>query len=100
MGTLTSDDFSPTFHQRYIVEVSGHAVGIVVRERGGFRFFAAAGEVTPLNRLLFVSPGRAEDACRGLLNVERRRTQGGRNESAPYRIMQRAGHDRSSMIGG
>ena len=100
MGALKSDFFLQAFHQRYVVEISGHAVGLVVQERGGFRFFASAVEVSPLNRLLFVSPRRAEDACRGLLNVGRRPGSVERYEAVSPDITQAAGRVLSSMIGG
>ncbi len=100
MSALKSDDFLSTFHQRYIVEVSGHSVGLVVQERRGFRFFASADEVAPLNRLLFTSPRRAEDACRALLNGLRRGQAGAWGRLRDPAIPTRGERDPSSMIGG
>ena len=60
-----------SFHQRYVIEVAGKAAGLVVQERGGFRFFASRTELTSLERELYVSPRSAEDACRALLTGHR-----------------------------
>jgi hypothetical protein len=47
----------------YIIEVSSKAAGIVVRNPGGFRFFAASHEFNRLEGLLFRNPREAERAA-------------------------------------
>ena len=47
----------------YIIEVQSTAAGLVVRERGGFRFFSAAAEFAGLDGHLFRNPGAAERAA-------------------------------------
>ena len=72
MSDLNNDAFAPvTFHQRYIIEVGGRAVGLVVQKRGGFEFFASSSAVNALDRRLFVSVRQAEDTCRHILEAGR-----------------------------
>ena len=47
----------------YIIEVSSEAAGIVVREKGGFRFFAATHRFNPLEGRIFRSAREAERAA-------------------------------------
>jgi len=47
----------------YIIEVSAEAAGIVVREKSGFRFFAAVHKFNPLDGLIFKSARDAERAA-------------------------------------
>lgn len=47
----------------YIIEVSSEAAGIVVREKGGFRFFAATHRFNPLEGRIFSSARDAERAA-------------------------------------
>jgi hypothetical protein len=47
----------------YIIEVQSQAAGIVVREKRGFRFFAAHHTFDPLEGRLFKSPREAERAA-------------------------------------
>jgi hypothetical protein len=44
----------------YIIEVSSEAAGIVVREKAGFRFFAATHRFNPLEGRIFSSAREAE----------------------------------------
>ena len=55
----------------YIIEVSSQAVGIVVRNPGGFRFFAATHRFNPLEGQLFRSARDAERAATRLAAGER-----------------------------
>jgi hypothetical protein len=52
----------------YIIEVSSHAAGIVVRERLGYRFFAAAEPYFRLDGRLFRSASDAERAAMRVAN--------------------------------
>jgi hypothetical protein len=54
----------------YIIEVSSQAAGIVVRDRGGFRFFAASHHFNALEGQIFRSAREAERAARQILNGE------------------------------
>jgi hypothetical protein len=47
----------------YIIEVRSKAAGIVVRERDGYRFFAAAHDYNPLEGQLFRNARDAEHAA-------------------------------------
>jgi hypothetical protein len=47
----------------YIIEVSSQAAGIVVREKTGFRFFAASHRFNSLEGRLFRSAREAERAA-------------------------------------
>ena len=59
------------FHQCYVIEVAGEAMGVVVQERGGFRFFASGNLARALDRRLFGTPRQVEDLCRRLLMSSR-----------------------------
>jgi hypothetical protein len=50
----------------YIIEASDFSAGIVIRERAGFRFFAASERFGRFDRHLFKSIGAAERAVDGL----------------------------------
>lgn len=50
----------------FIIEVGDEAPGLVVRERGGFRFVAADGRYASLDGRLFRDPTAAERAARDL----------------------------------
>jgi hypothetical protein len=54
----------------YIIEVGSQAAGIVVRDAGGYRFFAAAHRFNPLEGQLFRNAREAEQAARRLANGE------------------------------
>lgn len=47
----------------YIIEVSSEAAGIVVRDKSGFRFFAASHRFNPLEGRVFRSARDAERAA-------------------------------------
>jgi hypothetical protein len=47
----------------YIIEVSSEAAGIVVREKSGFRFFAAVHKFNPLDGQIFKNAREAERAA-------------------------------------
>ena len=51
----------------YIIEVSSEAAGIVVREKSGFRFFAAGHKFNPLDGQIFKSAREAERAATRVL---------------------------------
>ena len=51
----------------YIIEVSSQAAGIVVRDRGGYRFFAATHRFNALEGQVFRNARDAERAARRLL---------------------------------
>ena len=51
----------------YIIEVSSEPAGIVVRDKAGFRFFAATHRFNPLEGRLFRSAREAERVARELL---------------------------------
>ena len=50
----------------YIIEVLSKAAGIVVRDLGGYRFFAATHRFNPLEGQLFRNAREAERAARRL----------------------------------
>ncbi|MBV5271989.1 MAG: hypothetical protein JZU55_21435 [Afipia sp.] len=58
----------------YIIEVSSEAAGIVVRDKSGFRFFAATHRFNPMDGRLFKNARDAERAATrclaGRLNLE------------------------------
>jgi hypothetical protein len=54
--------------ESYIIEVSSQAAGIVVREAGGYRFFAASQPFYRLDGKLFRSARDAERAAVQLAN--------------------------------
>ncbi len=47
----------------YIIEVSSKPAGIVVRDQGGYRFFAASNDFTALEGRYFSSAREAERAA-------------------------------------
>ncbi|MGC2778895.1 MAG: hypothetical protein WA418_25020 [Bradyrhizobium sp.] len=47
----------------YIIEVSSQAAGIVIRDRGGFRFFAASHRFNVLEGQVFRTAREAERAA-------------------------------------
>jgi hypothetical protein len=51
----------------YIIEVSSQAAGIVVRDRGGYRFFAATNRFNALEGQVFRNAREAERAARRLV---------------------------------
>ena len=54
----------------YIIEIASQAAGIVVRDAGGYRFFAASQRFNPLEGQLFRNAREAERAARHLANGE------------------------------
>ncbi|WP_315706848.1 MULTISPECIES: hypothetical protein [unclassified Bradyrhizobium] len=54
----------------YIIEVSNQAAGIVVRDCGGYRFFAASHRFNPLEGQVFRNAREAERAAMRLVNGE------------------------------
>ena len=54
--------------QTYIIEISSQAAGIVVRNPGGYRFFASSHRFNRLEGQLFRNAREAERAARKLLN--------------------------------
>ena len=54
----------------YIIEVSSKAAGIVIRDRGGFRFFAATHRFNALEGQLFRNAREAERAAIRVFNGE------------------------------
>ncbi len=50
----------------YIIESADFSAGIVIRERAGFRFFAASEQFGRFDRRLFKTIGAAERAVGGL----------------------------------
>ena len=55
--------------QTYIIEVSSHAAGIVVRNPQGYMFFAASPRFNRLDGQLFRNAREAERAAARLLKV-------------------------------
>lgn len=51
----------------YIIEVSSEAAGIVVRDKSGFRFFAATHRFNPLDGRVFKNAREAERAASQVL---------------------------------
>lgn len=47
--------------EAYLIEAAGEAAGVVVRERGGYRFFASAPQFSAIEQQLF---RRTRDAAR------------------------------------
>jgi hypothetical protein len=52
----------------YIIEVASQAAGIVVRNRGGYVFFAATHRFSSMEGQLFRNASEAERAARRLVN--------------------------------
>lgn len=80
----------------YVIEISGHAVGIVARDHTGqkFRFFAATHFFNPLEGNEYSGPRQAEQAARRhfVANSGKRGTHlpsgGHRNEPLPRPLLQ------------
>lgn len=56
---------------RFVIEFSGQALGLVIRDDHGFVFFAAAEEMWPLNRRVFSTVDAATKASLDLLHRKR-----------------------------
>jgi hypothetical protein len=54
---------SKSMSDTYIIEVSSEAAGIVVRDKSGFRFFAATHRFNPLDGRVFKNAREAERAA-------------------------------------
>lgn len=52
--------------EAYLIEAAGEAAGVVVRERGGYRFFASAPQFNAIEQQLFRHTADAERAARVL----------------------------------
>ena len=52
--------------EAYLIEAAGEAAGVVVRERGGFRFFASTPQFSAIEQQLFRRTTDAERAARAL----------------------------------
>lgn len=52
--------------EAYVIEAAGAAAGVVIRERGGFRFFAATPQFSAIEQQLFRRTADAERAARAL----------------------------------
>lgn len=50
----------------YIIETADFSAGVVIRERAGFRFFAASSRFNKFDRRLFASVEAARRAVDGL----------------------------------
>jgi hypothetical protein len=50
----------------YVIETAQAAVGVVVRQSDGYRFYAATGDARPLEGRVFRTPAHAERAARRL----------------------------------
>lgn len=57
--------------ESYIIEVSSGAAGLVVRDGGRFRFFAASSEFSGLEGQSFSNPREAEKAARRQADLRR-----------------------------
>ena len=57
--------------ESYVIEVDDLSAGIVVRERTGYRFFAAAAQFFHLDGQIFATVWRAEQAAGELLRSKR-----------------------------
>jgi hypothetical protein len=60
-------------NEAYLVEAFGRAAGVAVREKGGFRFFAATRPFYRLDRRLFRRLAALRAAVNGLIAAERAR---------------------------
>ncbi len=58
----------------YIIELNDMAVGIVIGEATGYRFFASSQAFHPIEGRLFASPRAAEKAARALAGQLRKLT--------------------------
>jgi len=59
--------------EAYLIEAAGEAAGVVVRERGGFRFFASTPQFSAIEQQLFRRTADAERAARALAANDNRR---------------------------
>ncbi len=59
-------------NERYIIEVSGKGVGVLVEERGRYVFHAAMAEVQSLNRHVFPSFQQAERTVAKVFQVKQK----------------------------
>ena len=57
----------------YIIEVRGHAAGIVARDEHAFRFHASDHRYNPIDGMAFASPRAAEKAAQDLLAAHAKR---------------------------
>jgi len=57
----------------YIIEVSSGAAGLVVRDGGRFRFFAASSEFANLEGQSFSNPREAEKAAKRQVDLRSRK---------------------------
>jgi len=89
-----------TFRQRFVIEIAEEAIGLVVQEQDGFRFFAASVISAPLDRRLYASPGHAEDACRNLMREAWRHRSRPCGRTPNLIVFRRAEPPPSAMIGG
>lgn len=64
--------------ETYIIEVASQAAGIVVRDKAGYRFFAASAQFNPLEGRLFRNAREAEKAAI-------HHATGGRQDAVPVR---------------
>jgi len=55
--------------ETYIIEVRSQAAGIVVRDREGYRFFAASHRFNPIDGQVFCNAREAERAAIQLANA-------------------------------
>lgn len=62
--------------ERYVIELSGAAAGLVIEENRRFRFYASDRAFAPLERRLFRSPDHAEQVCRRLQSAPLEQTHG------------------------
>jgi hypothetical protein len=57
----------------YIIEVRGHAAGIVARDGRTFRFHASDHRFNPIDGMAFASPRAAEKAAQDQLGAQAKR---------------------------
>ncbi len=68
-------------NDRWIVEHSGEAVGMIVRDEAGFVFHAAAADVWELDRQVFPTMHAAQRAARQAVIQANSRLSGDRSET-------------------
>jgi hypothetical protein len=66
MGRTEEYKANKAMSDTYIIEVGSQAAGIVVRDPGGYRFFAASNRFNPMEGQLFRNTREAERAARRL----------------------------------
>jgi hypothetical protein len=66
MGRTEEYKANKAMSDTYIIEVGSQAAGIVVRDPGGYRFFAASNRFNPREGQLFRNTREAERAARRL----------------------------------